>query len=84
MSQDANLVELEQQHHALEREIEEEIAREIARLRRRAKDRLLSKLNASQREKVDELFGDVFEFTQRKKKLVKKDEKKSAAKTLKK
>ncbi len=26
MSQDVNLVELEQQHHALEREIEEELA----------------------------------------------------------
>lgn len=41
MSHDANLVELEQQHHALEREIEEELAHpgyddlHVAELKRR-------------------------------------------------
>ena len=45
-----------------EQEIEEELAREIAELREKARTRLLSKLKKSQREEVEEIFGDMFDF----------------------
>ena len=45
-----------------EREIEAEISRELARLRQRARNKLLAKLKLTQRAKVEELFGDAFEF----------------------
>ena len=49
-----------------EKEIEEELAREIAELRSRGRDKLLSKLKRTQREQVEEIFGDAFEFSKRK------------------
>lgn len=45
-----------------EREIEEELEQEIAELREKARKRLLSKLKRSQKEKVEEIFGDAFDF----------------------
>jgi hypothetical protein len=46
-----------------EEEIEMELAEEIAKLRAKARGKLLSNLKRSQREKVEELFGDAFEFS---------------------
>ncbi len=46
-----------------EREIEAELRKEIVRLREKARERLLGKLTATQREKVEELFGDAIEFS---------------------
>ncbi len=48
---------------AAEKEIEQELARDIADLRRKAREKLLSKLNRSQREKLDEILGDDFQFS---------------------
>ncbi len=55
-----------------EKEIQEELAREIARLRERAKEKILSKLRPNQREKVEDLLGESFEFSQQGKKKFKK------------
>lgn len=55
----------ENQQEALEtteQEIEAEMQREIARLREQVRDRLLAKLNATQRSQIEEMFGDAFEF----------------------
>lgn len=48
--------------HETEREIEAELRKEIARLRSNARQKLLSKLTLTQREKVEEMFGDTFDF----------------------
>lgn len=45
-----------------EDEIREEMEREIAKLRKKARERLLSKLDTRQRDQVDEIFGESFEF----------------------
>lgn len=45
-----------------EEEIEKELEEEIAKLRAKARDRLLSKLKPGQKDKVEEMFGDAFDF----------------------
>jgi hypothetical protein len=51
-----------QQLKQAEQEIQEELAREIAKLQESARKKLLSKLNRSQQERVEEIFGAAFEF----------------------
>ncbi len=49
-----------------EREIEEDLRKQIAKLRERARDRLLSKLNRAQKDQVEEMIGESFDFGQSK------------------
>ena len=44
--------------------IEEELAREIEELRKKARKKLLSKLTLSQRDKLEEIIGDNFQFSE--------------------
>lgn len=46
-----------------EKEIEAELEEEIARLREEARKKLLSTLSRRQQEKVDQIFGEAFEFS---------------------
>lgn len=48
-----------------EKEIQADLAREIAKLQEKARDRLLSRLDVSQKAKAKEMIGDAFEFSQR-------------------
>lgn len=57
-----------------EREIEANLSKQISRLRARAREELLSKLKRSQREQVDDLFGDFFESDRSKPRKGSKDE----------
>jgi len=45
-----------------EKEVEEELQREIAKLRERAREKLLSPLRETQKEAVEKLIGEVYEF----------------------
>lgn len=45
------------------KQIEEDLAKEIARLRSEARDRLLSRLNPSQKSRVENMIGDAFQFS---------------------
>lgn len=45
-----------------EKQIEEELARDIANLREAARKELISRLNRSQRDRVEEIFGDTFDL----------------------
>ena len=58
---------------AAEEEIEAELAKEIEQLREKAREKLLSKLKSSQREKAEELLGEEFDFSQPKKDSEKKN-----------
>ncbi len=46
-----------------EKEIEDELAREIAELRKKARKKLLSNLSRTQRNKLEEIVGDDFQFS---------------------
>lgn len=50
-----------------EKEIEEELQREIAKLRERAREKLLATLRPTQKEAVEKMLGDSFEFKGKKK-----------------
>ena len=54
-----------EQLRAAEEEVEEEIQRELLKLRAKARDRILGRLNAEQREEVEEMYGDLFAFSPR-------------------
>lgn len=45
-----------------ERKINEDLERQIEKLREQAKEKLIRQLNRSQRQQVEEMFGDAFEF----------------------
>lgn len=45
-----------------ERKINEDLEHQIEKLREQAKEKLVRQLNSSQRQKVEELFGDAFDF----------------------
>jgi hypothetical protein len=45
-----------------EKQIEEELARDIARLQEAARKKLISSLNQSQQERVEDIFGELFNF----------------------
>ena len=47
-----------------EKEIEQELQREIRKLRIKARKKILDKLNSKQKEGVDQLFGDAFDFSE--------------------
>jgi len=60
----------DQQKQALkqaEREIEEELARQIEALRKQSRNKLLSHLTQTQRNKLEKIIGDDFQFSQPKK-----------------
>ena len=45
-----------------EKVVQEDLAKEIAKLQEKARDRLLSKLNPSQKKQAEEMIGDAFVF----------------------
>ena len=45
-----------------EKEIEEELQREIAKLREKARQKLLGSLRPTQKEAVEKMFGETYEF----------------------
>ena len=45
-----------------EKEVEEELQREIAKLRERAREKLLSSLKQPQKDAVEKMFGETYEF----------------------
>lgn len=47
-----------------EKEVQKDLAKEIAKLQEKARDRLLSKLNPTQKQQAKEMIGDAFEFSQ--------------------
>lgn len=58
-----------------EKEIEKELEKEIAKLRAEARDKLISELKPEQKEKAEDLIGELFDFSR-------EDEKKSGKKKL--
>ncbi len=48
-----------------EKEIEEELQREIAELRERAREKLLASLRPTQKEAVEKMFGDAYNFKEK-------------------
>ncbi len=66
-----------------EENIEAELEKEIAQLREEAREKLLAKLKASQREKAEELLGENFDFSQPKKKKLKNSNSRNGTKPLK-
>lgn len=45
-----------------EKEVEEELQREIAKLREKAREKLLSPLRATQKEAVEKMIGEIYDF----------------------
>lgn len=63
-----------------EKEIEKDLEEQIAKLREEARGKLLDELKPEQKEKAEDMIGEMFKFADRKKNARKKGEKKSGAK----